>query len=40
MFLQDWMREHETLAAVVAMALSVLIVAAFNWLERRFIASK
>jgi len=38
MFLGDWMREHEILAAVIALALSVFIVAAFNWLERRFIA--
>jgi len=40
MLFQSWMREHESLAAVIALALSILITAAFTWLERRFIAPK
>jgi hypothetical protein len=39
MLIQEWMRVHESLAGVIAMAISALMVASFTWLERRFMAS-
>jgi hypothetical protein len=32
-----WLRDHESLAAVVFIALSILLIGAFMWLERRYL---
>jgi hypothetical protein len=40
MFPAIWMSEHEVLGAGICLALSVLIIGAFSWFERRFVKSK
>ena len=32
-----WLRDHETLAAVVFTTVSIVLIGAFMWLERRFL---
>jgi hypothetical protein len=36
MFSERWLQEHEVLAAVVFVTLSILLTGFFGWLERRF----
>jgi len=36
MFSGEWLRQHEVLAAIVFIALSVALTGFFAWLERRF----
>jgi ABC-type amino acid transport system permease subunit len=36
MFSANWLQEHEVLAAIVFITLSVLLTGFFAWLERRF----
>jgi ABC-type arginine/histidine transport system permease subunit len=32
-----WLRDHETLAAIVYILLSIVLIGAFTWVERRFL---
>jgi hypothetical protein len=36
MFSENWLQEHEALAAVVFITLSIALTGFFAWLERRF----
>ena len=40
MFSANWLQEHEALAAIVFVALSVALTGFFAWLERRFFQKK
>jgi hypothetical protein len=40
MFSEKWLQEHEVLAAVVFVALSISLTGFFAWLERRFFQKK
>jgi len=35
-----WLRDHESLAAVIFIALSLALIGVFGWLERRFLSKK
>jgi hypothetical protein len=37
MIVGTWLRDHESLAALVFTALSLALVGAFTWVERRFL---
>jgi len=36
MFSENWLQQHEVLAAVVFVTLSIALTGFFAWLERRF----
>jgi len=40
MFSEKWLQDHEVLAAVVFVSLSILLTGFFAWLERLFFQKK
>jgi len=40
MFSANWLQQHEVLAAVVFVTLSIVLTGFFAWLERRFFRKK